>query len=83
MWMDLYRKVDQHRNQALAHADGIVLAILAGESATLFGRRVEFSLSWPDGLPLGMADEAELREWAASELAKVRERELAAIRGMS
>lgn len=52
----------------------IVLAILAGEPVTLFGQPARITVAWPEGLPMGMDSEEQLREYAANWLAEVRGR---------
>jgi len=73
-WHNVVEQVSKDRDLIAASRDAQILAILAGEGGTLFGRRVEFTVSFPDGMPMGWKDEAEMREWASGELARVRER---------
>ncbi len=44
-----------------------VLAIFAGERVEVFGRHVEFTAKWPDGLPFGWTED-EFRQWCAEHL---------------
>lgn len=61
--------VSRHRDEVRRQGDGNVLAVLAGEGATIWGKRVEFMVTWPDGLPLGFTTDEELRAHAAELLA--------------
>lgn len=51
----------------------LYLAILAGESATAFGKPVEFTVTWPEGAPFHKSDE-EMRQWCAERLEASRRR---------
>ena len=73
-WANLVATISRRRADAMDRCDEIVMSILAGETVTIFGKPVEFTLSWPDGMPLQFTDEAELREWSAEWLAQIRER---------
>lgn len=44
--------------------DDIVLGILAGEPRRIFGRPVEFTLTWPEGRPFNYTED-QLRAMAA------------------
>jgi hypothetical protein len=61
--------IEQRRNTET------VLGILAGEPCTLLGRPARITVEWPDGLPLGKTDPAEVQAWAAAQLARLRRSE--------
>jgi hypothetical protein len=50
----------------------LLLGIVAGEPCTVFGRPARITVEWPDGLPLGKTDPAEVQAWAAAQLADLR-----------
>lgn len=51
------------------------LAMLAGEPMLIFGKPVKVSFQWPDGLPLGCADQAEFTAEMCRWLAEHRARQ--------
>lgn len=68
-WAELVQQAMSHRDEVAEQQYRMALGLLAGERVTFFGRAVEITISWPEGPPLDMSD-AELRAWAAAELAK-------------
>lgn len=68
-WMGMFFDATNKASDAQRRQDEMVLELLAGEPITLFGRRVEITFTWPDGLPMGHTDEAAFRaemvEWLA------------------
>lgn len=71
-WIDLAQTAMAHRDQLARRIEEIPLAMIAGENITIFGRRAEVSISWPDGLPMGMSAE-ELKDYAAELLTVLRD----------
>jgi hypothetical protein len=71
----LYEMQRQNLTQERRRNTEIVLGIVAGEPCALFGRTARITVEWPDGLPLGKTDPAEVQAWAAAELAKLRRSE--------
>ena len=61
----LYMGAVDGQIKAMRRQDDIILGILAGEPMTLFGKQVEFTLTWPEGRPFGYSEE-RLQEMAAS-----------------
>lgn len=71
--VQLYLDSIQRESAARRESDERILAILAGESATLFGKPVEFTVTWPDGPPMHKTPD-EMREYCAKALAVSRGR---------
>lgn len=77
-WAELVSKVSRQRDEMARTADRHALTILAGGHMELMGKPVEFTLSWPAGLPAGFTDETALKEWAADCLRSLTEKDAAA-----
>jgi len=70
----LYIKATEQTARERDRQDEIVLGILAGEEGTqIFGKPVQFTLTWPEGRPFGYTEE-KLRDMAADWLRELRAR---------
>lgn len=72
-WVDLVAEASAGRDLLARQRDELALSLLAGEPVTIFGKRVEVTLAWPDGPPFDMAED-ELRAYAANWLRESRTR---------
>jgi hypothetical protein len=68
--IDLYRDASASTDELRRRTDETMLAIVAGETVTVLGRRARFTVEWVDTPPWGTPEETTVR--IAESLAKIR-----------
>lgn len=71
-WAALVEQIMRDRDEVVRSNSFMFWSLLAQDNDhTVFGKPVTVTFSWPDGLPLNLRSEQELRNLAREQIAKL------------